>query len=646
MAKSCWDFRVNLRSLPANVDGAIRRIVTAYEVRGLVSRITSGDSPTVGAGSTVNEVRFTYNDFGQSIKTYQAHAGAVDVLATPSVQMGYAGGSANTIHPTSFRYPNGRVLTYDYGVATSINQHAGRIASLVDSDIGETHLADYGYLGLATVAVQSSPQPGIEFTLLGSLPPEGNSYAALDRFGRMRQSLWKQGGTALSDVRYGYDRAGNRTWRSNPLATAHGAQYDWLYGYDGLQRLKTGGRGTLNASATGLSSQTFAQCWSLDETGNWSGFKQSDHGTTWSLDQTRTANPVNELTAINATVGEQWATPKYDANGNMTTIPRPGLDRPSWANLTTDQWAALTVNDWARMEVVPMYQATYDAWNRLVKLTEPGATTAEPVQENQYDGRGYRIVTKTYTAGTLAETRHAYFTDQWQCVEERLGTSTTPDRQFVWDVRYIDDLILRDRSVSGGTLNERLHALQDANWNVTAVVDSTGAVQERYEYDPYGVTAVLAPTIAVRQANNFTWETAYAGYRWNQAVRLFIVRNRYCDPSLGTWLTCDPHTYSDSLSLYEYVASIPLNGSDTFGLQTSQDTIRGSFERCMKLPTYVARAECIEGILWAQKEAIGQTLNNKWNEIYNSKSSWQRRRVHSTKPSGNWWRLRKSLKTA
>ena len=55
----------------------------------------------MGAGSTVNEVKFTYNDFGQSTKTYQAHAGAVDATTTPSVQMGYANGSANTVRPTS-----------------------------------------------------------------------------------------------------------------------------------------------------------------------------------------------------------------------------------------------------------------------------------------------------------------------------------------------------------------------------------------------------------------------------------------------------------------------------------------------------------------------------------------------------------------
>ncbi|GIX04973.1 MAG: hypothetical protein KatS3mg114_0842 [Planctomycetaceae bacterium] len=552
-------------TLAASIDGAVRRIETAYEVRGLVSRVTSNDSPAVGAGSTVNEVKFTYNDFGQSIKTYQAHSGAVDVMTTPSVQMSYANGSTNTVRPTSLTYPNGRTLSFDYGSSGGIDDSASRIETIVDDPTnGSTHLAEYSYLGLGTVAEQTSPQPAIQFTLLGNLTPDGDIYTALDRFGRVKQSLWKRSGTALSNVQYGYDRASNRTWRENPVATANSAQYDWKYGYDGLQRLKDGQRGTLNGPHTGITSPQFGQCWTLDATGNWSGFKQSNDGAAWSLEQTRTANTVNELTAINATVGEQWADPKYDANGNMTTIPRPGLNRPSWANLTTDQWAALTTDQWAEMEVAPTFRATYDAWNRLVKVTDGG--NGETVQENQYDGRGYRIVSKTYTDGALSETRHAYFTDQWQCVEERLGTSSTPNRQFVWGVRYIDDLILRDRSVSGGTLNERLYALQDANWNVTAVADATGTVQERYEYDPYGLTTVLSPTFAVRTTSNFGWETTYCGYRRDAATGLYLARFRFYHPRLGVWLTRDPVGYRDSINLYEYGISNPLSLPDPYGL--------------------------------------------------------------------------------
>jgi RHS repeat-associated protein len=191
---------------------------------------------------------------------------------------------------------------------------------------------------------------------------------------------------------------------------------------------------------------------------------------------------------------------------------------------------------WRACLVISEAGRTGNNMSPLIELADGG--NGDTVQENQYDGRGCRIVTKTYTAGSLTETRHAYFTDQWQCLEERLGASTTPDRQFVWGIRYIDDLILRDRSV--GAFNERLYALQDANWNMTAVTDSTGTVQERYEYDPYGVTIVLAPDFTLRAISSFAWETTYCSYRWDAGTGLFAVRHRFYHPRLGAWITPEP----------------------------------------------------------------------------------------------------------
>nr|WP_228499037.1 hypothetical protein [Thermogemmata fonticola] len=83
-----------------------------------------------------------------------------------------------------------------------------------------------------------------------------------------------------------------------------------------------------------------------------------------------------------------------------------------------------------------------------------------------------------------------YYSDQWQVLEERVGGSTTV--QYVWSPVYVDALILRDRDSDGdGTLDERLWVAQDANFNVTALVDDSGNVVERYIYDPFGQPTVL-----------------------------------------------------------------------------------------------------------------------------------------------------------
>jgi YD repeat-containing protein len=179
--------------------------------------------------------------------------------------------------------------------------------------------------------------------------------------------------STLAQLKYGYDQASNRLYRRDEVARSVGAGFDELYGYDGLNRLTSMQRGTLNSANTGLSSgSTLTQNWALDQTGNWSGFNQTVED---ALTQTRTHNTVNEITGISETVGLPWDTPAYDANGNMTSLPQPeSLDES--------------------------YTATWDAWNRLVKLEDTSGTVAE----YEYDGLNRRIA-KT----TGSTTRRAYY---------------------------------------------------------------------------------------------------------------------------------------------------------------------------------------------------------------------------------------------
>ena len=90
------------------------------------------------------------------------------------------------------------------------------------------------------------------------------------------------------------------------------------------------------------------------------------------------------------------------------------------------------------------YTATYDAWNRLVKLTD-GANT---ITEYQYDGTRRRTLHKVYNTGVLDHTKHLYYNANWQLLEERRDTNTSPTKQYIWGNRYIDDLILRDHDTN------------------------------------------------------------------------------------------------------------------------------------------------------------------------------------------------------
>ena len=89
-------------------------------------------------------------------------------------------------------------------------------------------------------------------------------------------------------------------------------------------------------------------------------------------------------------------------------------------------------------------------------------------------------------------TRHHYYSDQWQVVEERVGAATTADRRFVWGQRGVDDLVLRERPGA----SERLYALDDPQ-NITAITNTAGAVQERYGYDGIGTPSSPGDIVAI-----------------------------------------------------------------------------------------------------------------------------------------------------
>ena len=144
----------------------------------------------MGFGTVLNQVQNAYNDFGQQTNSYQAHVGSVNISTTPKVQYSYASGSGNTIRMTGMTYPNGRALTYDYGITGGMNDACSRIESVINAS-DSLNLATYQYLGTSGFVHVASGQPGINWTLIGTVndPNTGDIYSGLDRFGRVDNCL-------------------------------------------------------------------------------------------------------------------------------------------------------------------------------------------------------------------------------------------------------------------------------------------------------------------------------------------------------------------------------------------------------------------------------------------------------------------------
>ncbi len=227
---------------------------------------------------------------------------------------------------------------------------------------------------------------------------------------------------------------------------------------------------------------------------------------------------------------------------------------------------------------------TYDAWNRLVTVSQGAASPGTLVVTYSYDGLNRRI-RKLIEAGETDITYDFYYNTGWQVLEVRKdeATNANPLKQYVWGAQYIDAPIVRfyDGDQDGDVEDEgdnTLYYTYDAQFNVTSLVDaSTNDVAERYAYDPYGkVTALNGADGSDGDDDGDEWtvdsdggdwdnEILYCGYRWDRETELYHVRHRYYHPTLGRWATRDPIVYGDGMNLYQYVGSNPTRYVDPAG---------------------------------------------------------------------------------
>jgi RHS repeat-associated protein len=388
-------------------------------------------------------------------------------------------------------------------------------------------LESYKYLGLSTIVEMDHPETNVNLTYLsqtGGTGDAGDKYVGLDRFGRVVDQNWYNTTTSSStdDFQYGYDRDSNVLWMNNALSSSNSE----LYGYNGLNELSSFERGTLNSGKTGISgTPAVNEGWGLDAVGNWTS--NTVNGST----QTRTANADNQITSISG-----LTTPGYDGNGNTTT----------------DQAGKTLV---------------YDAWNRLVKY-KSGSTV---LTAYNYDALGRKVMENP---GTV---RDIYFSRFWQNIEEDIGG--TPQDQYVWGATHNDQLIERDRDADANSVNgleEKLFALQNSSWDITATVTTSATVVERYQYDPYGLPTVLTASWGSRATSAYAWVYLHQGGRYDTVNLLYDFRNREFSPVLGRWLQLDPYRpLGDSPNLYQDENSNPLSFVDPLGTRSLRLPVSG-----------------------------------------------------------------------
>jgi RHS repeat-associated protein len=190
------------------------------------------------------------------------------------------------------------------------------------------------------------------------------------------------------------------------------------------------------------------------------------------------------------------------------------------------------------------------------------AQTSATVASYAYDGLTRRTTT---TVGSTV--RRFFYNDVWKCIEERLGSASSPDRHYYWSGRpgHRDELLRRDRATSGGALNETLWCLMDY-FDPIAVTNPTGVIQERYSYTAFGLASILTPTFTPRAASSFAWNFFFHGQFRDIETGWDNYGFRYYLPWLGRWPSRDPIEENGGLNLYGLTQNSPSNSLDRYGL--------------------------------------------------------------------------------
>jgi len=204
----------------------------------------------------------------------------------------------------------------------------------------------------------------------------------------------------------------------------------------------------------------------------------------------------------------------------------------------------------------------------------------------QYDGNGRRNYKEV--AGCADWDFHYYFYyDGHSPVEVRNGDGDTIKQQ-VWGTQYVDELVqlaVNDDPTDEyeNTCESTYWALQDANYNVLGLVESDGALKERYEYAAYGGRQVFGsagsndtlcgslltnsqhPVAGYPHSLN---EFGHQGLFFDKEWGLSYVRTRYLHHVLARWMQNDPTGYPDGPNRFEAVKSNPVMGLDPEGQLT------------------------------------------------------------------------------
>ena len=477
----------------------------AYDQLGrLATRTFAGETTTVSGYDALGRVMGTTNPLGAFVPTYEGLSGRVDFVqhsvgSVPGLKVDFAWEAAGERRLTGIANTwgsgNAAVSGFGYGylINPTTNDPTGQIRQWSQTNSG--------------------------------LAGERTMSLGYDEVDQLKEAVRKeQDGTVLNTWAYSYDRAGNRTgalengtmvnYEVNTLNQLTGTAASPTFAVKFAGTVNEPSNVTVGGAVAGTNSLSWEKEVVLGVGANSVEIRATETTSIapGTVAQTRTRHANLTLTAAPA------RTFTYDLNGSTES---DGLRTYEW-DAANRLRAVVTAGT-----PVKRTEFTYDGGNRWVTLVEKEAGAVVGSREVIWEGASIAQLRLKNAAGAETERRTFYGGG-----EVRTGSA-----------------------IGGTTLT--LMETADHLGSVRELLDSTGTIRARYDYDLYGKR--------MKVSGDLESDFGFTGHYEHTASALTLAPFRAYDSALGRWTSRDPIEENGGLNLYGYVGGNVAGALDPLG---------------------------------------------------------------------------------